>query len=424
MQITNLVTNNVETTFIQTDKFKTINIQVVFLGHFNKDNATKRSLLSRILPLSTKKYPSKKALYNKLHDLYDMSVGVSTYPTYKTNMTTFSLNYVNPKYIKSDINLHIEAISLLKEIIYNQNIINGGFEKKLFYEQKSILAQNIKNVYNNKNRYALRQLLNHMGKDEIISVSVLGNLEDLEKIDEFSLYETYQDLITKERAYINVIGDFDTEEMQEYLKILGDFNNEAATYEVVSNEDKEIVEVKEYVEKQNLNQAKLMMGFRTKTNSIDPLYPALLVFNAMFGGTFQSDLIRVVREENSLAYTIVSQMIPDLKLLFVSAGIDSNNYKLTKELVEKELVNYQNGKLNLDNMRLAKDSLINELIEIEDSPNGIINFYFRNKIYNQAETLESLLEKITNVTEEQIVEVAKGITLDTIFLLAGDNYEG
>jgi len=162
----------------------------------------------------------------------------------------------------------------------------------------------------------------------------------------------------------------------------------------------------------------------TKTNSIDPLYPALLVFNAMFGGTFQSDLIRVVREENSLAYTIVSQMIPDLKLLFVSAGIDSNNYKLTKELVEKELVNYQNGKLNLDNMRLAKDSLINELIEIEDSPNGIINFYFRNKIYNQAETLESLLEKITNVTEEQIVEVAKGITLDTIFLLAGDNYEG
>ena len=424
MQITSLNTNNTQATFLLTDKFKTISIQVIFLGEFSKDNATSRSLLSRILPLSTKSYPTKDALYNKLYDLYDMSLSVSTYPSYKTNMTSFSITYVNPKYLKTDIDLHSEALNILKEVIFNQNIIDNAFEKKLFKEQKLLLAEEIKNVYNNKHRYALRQLLNNMGKDEIISVSVLGNLEDLEKIDEYSLYQTYQDLITREKAYINVIGDVDVEEMQKYLKILGDFKSVNDDFNVVSNEDKEIAEVKELFEKQNINQAKLMMGFRTKVNSKDKLYPALLVFNAMYGGTFQSDLNRVVREEHSLCYTIASQIIPDIKLLIVSAGIDSNNYKLTKELVLKELDEYKTGKINQENMKIAKESLISELNEVEDSPNGIINFYFKNILFKQEETIDEMIDKINAVTEEEIIEVAKGVNLDTIFLLAGENYEG
>src|SRR5690606_27104587 len=119
-----------------------------------------------------------------LNELYDMGMGVSSYPTYKTNMTTFSVDYVNPEYINDSNDLHKEAISLLKELIYNPNIKKGGFQKKIFIEQKNILKQNIINVYNNKNRYAIRQLLNNMCKDEIASVSALGNLDDLELINE------------------------------------------------------------------------------------------------------------------------------------------------------------------------------------------------------------------------------------------------
>lgn len=425
MQFIDLVSNNVNTTFIKTNKFKTISIQVVYLGEFNKDNATRRSLLSRLLPLSTKKYPTKKAIYNKLHDLYDMNIGVSTYPTYKTNLTTFSIEYVNPKYIHDDgPNLHYEAISLLNELIFNPNFTNNGFDKKLFNEQKNILKQNIINIYNNKNRYALRQLLNHMGKDEIISVSALGNLDDLELIDEFNLYEMYQSIINNEQACIFVIGDFDDNEMLENLKLLGNLNNRDIELHVASEETREIIEVKEFMEKQNVNQAKLVMGFRTSINTKDDLYPASLVFNAMFGGTFQSDLIRVVREENSLAYTIASQMIPDLKLLFVSAGIDSSKYTMTKDLVVQELENYKNGKLSENNLKLAKDSLINELIEIEDRPYAIVNFYFTNKLNGKEEDIETFINKIQAVSLDQVQEVAKGVNLDTIFLLASEDYDG
>lgn len=424
MQFVDLVSNNVKTTFIKTNKFKTISINVVFLGEFSKENATRRSLLARMLPFSLKKYPTKKDINNKLNELYDMGMSVSSYPTYKTNMTSFSVDYVNPEYINTGENLHAEAIAILRELIFNPNIKKGGFDKKLFKEQKNILKQNIINIYNNKNRYAIRQLLNHMGKDEITSVSALGNLDDLELIDEKNLYDTYKDIIEYEKASIIVIGDFDNDVMLENLKLLGDFKNNELNLEVVSNEEKQIEEVKEIVEKQNINQAKLIMGFRTSVNSIDELYPASLVFNAMFGGTFQSDLIRVVREENSLAYTIASQAISDLKLLIVTAGIDSSKYEMTKKLVIDQLNNYKNGELSAANMRLAKESLITELIEIEDNQNAVMSFYFKNHLYGVAEDVVDLIEKIKNVSLDDIKAVAQGINLDTVFLLASEDYDG
>ena len=349
-----------------------------------------------------------------------MSVRVTTYPSYTTNMTTFSIDYVNPDFLGTDQDLHKEAIGLLKEFIFNPNVDKNHFDKKLFKEQKNILKQNIINVYNNKNRYALRQLLNKMGENEITSVSVLGNLEDLELIDETSLFKMYQEFLSTETAKIFVIGDFDEEIMKENLKVLGNLNNGSRNLQVVSNEVKEITEVKEFKETQNINQAKLMMGFRTSVNSADDLYPASLVFNAMFGGTFQSDLVRVVREENSLAYTIASQMISDLKLLFVSAGIDSSKYEMTRDLVIGELEKFKTNELNDISIKLAKDSLISELEQIEDSPYAVINFYFKNQLNNIEEDVNSFIEKIKNVSKDDIRKVALGVQLDTIFLLEGD----
>jgi predicted Zn-dependent peptidase len=212
--------------------------------------------------------------------------------------------------------------------------------------------------------------------------------------------------------------------MLEYLKDLGSFNNNDLKLEYVSNEELKVNEVKEFFEKQNINQAKLNMGFRIGVNNIDNLYPAALVFNAMFGGIFQSDLIRVVREENSLAYTIASQCIFDVKLMIVSAGIDSNKYQMTKDLVLEQLRNYKEGKYTEANFLMAKDNLINELLELEDNPFGIINFHFKNKLYGNIKDVDDLISKIKAVTLDDIKEVALGVNLDTVFLLASEDYNG
>jgi predicted Zn-dependent peptidase len=420
MESKEIISNNINTTLIKTDKFKTISFQIAFLGEFSQATATKRSLLTRLLSIANKKYPTKKAISNRLLDLYDASFSIATYPSYKTSITVFNLDIVNQKNIKSTT-LTKEALEFLREAIFNPNLENNRFPEKDFQEQKRTLRENIKNIYNNKNRYALRQMLKKMAPEEIISVSSLGDPEELERITNEELVELYQRMITEENVSIYVVGDFEEQEMLNNLSILGNFPVNEKKFPTVSEEEIHVQKVREFTESQNLNQSKLMMGFRSSINTRSKQFIASLLFNAMYGGIFTSDLSRVVREENSLAYTIASQIMSDVKILIVSAGIDKSKYQFTSDLVIKELERYKEGRIDKELLEIARDSILNELEEVEDSPAQLIGFALRNYLHDLDFTVPGMIESVRNLTIEDVTEVAKGINLDTIFLLASED---
>ena len=55
---------------IQTDKFKTITLRIVFHTPIKKEEITKRNVLSDILLQSSKKYPSKRDMIIESEELY------------------------------------------------------------------------------------------------------------------------------------------------------------------------------------------------------------------------------------------------------------------------------------------------------------------------------------------------------------------
>ncbi len=422
MEIKEVQSNNVNTILIKTSKFKTLSIQVVFLGDFSKETATKRSLLTRLLSNSSKLYPTKKALANKLMDMYDASLSISTYPSGETSVTVFGLDLVNEKNVGVE-GLTKTGLEFLREIIFNPNLENNLFLEKDFNEQKRILKERINNIYNNKNRYALRQMLKKMAKDEIISISSLGDIDVLEKINIQDLVSLYHKMISEENVSIYVVGDFDENKILNDLLILENFNNNEKPFQTVLDKVIPVEKVREFVEKQNIKQSKLIMGFRSNVNTKSELYPAALVFNAMYGGTFASDLIRVVREENSLAYTIASQYLNDVMVLIVSAGIDGDKYQLTSDLVIKELEHYKQGEVDLDLMEISKESLVNELNQFEDNPYLLSSFALRNYLHGFNSSVTELIAAVKAVTGEEVMKVATGINLDTIFLLTSEDQD-
>jgi predicted Zn-dependent peptidase len=423
MEIKEVTLNGISTTLIKTSKFKTINIHVVFLGEFSKETATRKSLLTRVLANSTKKYPTKKALATKLLDLYDASAGVVTYPSGKTSVTVFSIEIVNEKNLGIK-GLTKEAVELLWEVIFNPNLENGLFSEKDFLEQKRLLRERLNNVYNNKTRYALREMLKKMAPEEIISASSLGSLEDLEKVTNEDLVAQYKEMLEKENVSLYVCGDFEEESMLRDLSLLGEIKSQPHEHETVLTEPVRVKKVREYFEKQKIKQAKLIMGFRSDVNSKSELYPAALVFNAMYGGIFASDLIRLVREENSLAYTITSMFMDDVMVLVVAAGIDGSKYQLTTDLVIKQLEYYKQGGINPELLQTAKENLTNDLLQIEDNPVQLINFALKNYLHGLNYTVSELEAAIKAVTPEDVQRVALGVNLDTIFLLAGEDDDG
>jgi predicted Zn-dependent peptidase len=422
MEIKTIVCNQVPATLIKTNKFKTVAIEIVFLGEFTKANATKRSLLSRVMMASTAKYPTKKALTNRLFELYDATVSFYSHPSYRTNVSIFTMEMVNEKYLPDHAALTDEAVDFLKEVLFHPNAENGAWNEKDFNEQKRLLRESIANIYNHKSRYATMKMIETMCENEITRVNPQGCLEDLEPITPQDLYLTYLDLIKHENISIYVVGDFEEEAMIKSLSRLGDFPNNPKPDFSVQAEDIIPGAIKEKHEIQAINQSKLVMGFRSQINNFHPLHIPALVFNMMFGGTFSSDLVQVIREQNSLCYSIYSNLAPENKIMTINAGIDGENYQKVKSLIMDQLKRYQNGDLDMKNFSISKDLLLSYLSETEDGQESLLDYAIRNYVLSRDLTVSEVIRRISEVTIEQVSEVAKTLSLDTIFLLTNEAY--
>lgn len=417
----NFKINNINYKLIKTNQYKTITGIISFVRPLNIEDFTYYSLLNRIIGSSSKKYPTKKMLSNKMYELYDCSAYMSTSYSYKSANSFFVFQTINGKFV-NDKNLFKNNINILKEIIFNPLIDNNGFNEKNFNEEKRSLENDIKNIYNNKKKYSFRKLMEAMAPNDIISASTLGDLNVLNKITSQLLLNFYNKILNDSWIHIGLIGDITKEE------VIENFNDIELNSNLVNLETfpKEIIfkdKVLQVSEKQDIVQAKLMMAFRYDIDYSNEYYIPLIVFNAMFGGMFGSSLFMTIRERYSLTYDISSELIINKKILIVSCGVDSSNLDLTSDLVIKEFENYKNGNINQDLLDVAKAFLINDLNEMEDSPFSSLSFKLDNEITNRP-SREKIIDYIKTTTLKDIIEVSNLIKLDTIFTLdSGDVYE-
>ena len=254
MEIKQMNLNNLPITFIKTPKFKTTLIEIMLVGPFTKENATKRSLLTQLLLTATKNYPTKKAIAHHLFELYDASIGINSFPSYDTNVTYLSLELINEKYAPRPSSLLSLGIDFISEMLFNPHVDQKQWNNHDFEEQKRILKASIENVYNHKGRYATQKLIQTMCADEITGVSSLGDLADLELIDAKSIYDFYQEFINNELAHIYVVGDLEEEHLCQSLSPLSHLKAGANPF-LTAQEQKIIpTAVKKVIEKPEVKQ--------------------------------------------------------------------------------------------------------------------------------------------------------------------------
>ena len=88
----------------------------------------------------------------------------------------------------------------------------------------------------------------------------------------------------------------------------------------------------------DIEQVQLVIGYRTNRSIRDDDYYALLMYSVILGNGSFSKLFRVVREKNSLCYSIGTSLEKLKGIMFIQTGIDSKNKDriigLIKELME------------------------------------------------------------------------------------------
>ena len=70
-------------------------------------------------------------------------------------------------------------------------------------------------------------------------------------------------------------------------------------------------------------------------------------------------------------------------------------------------------------MLAARSSLINAYRQIEDSPAAVESFYFSRSLAGVFDTTADCRKAFAAVTKEDVIAVAQGFSLDTVYFLDG-----
>ena len=405
---------------IKTNNFKTVRVEVKFRNVVKKEEITLRNLLKMVLIESTKKFDTERKFVIESEELYDLKLSSTSSRVGNFTTLSFNLTFLNEEYTEKG--LHNKSLDFLMEVLFNPNVSNNKFDSLSFNNCVNKLEKSIMGRKDNKTKYSIFALLQHMG-DYAYSYDQYGYLSDLKNIDEAKLYEYYKKVLMNDLVDVYVIGNVDSNEIREYF--INNFKINSFKKEKTNALIDEVLprkRVKVFKEEDAVNQTKIAIGLRFNDVSEYERKYVLYVYNEILGGSGNSLLFDTVREKNSLAYYINSIAQGYDNLLIIYTGIDKDRVDLGLKLIKKTIKDIEKGKFTSDMFNNAINMITSSLkLSLETQPSVINNYYAMNIL--NSDDINTRISKFEKVTKEDVINFSKKIKMDTIFLLEGDHNE-
>ena len=103
--------------------------------------------------------------------------------------------------------------------------------------------------------------------------------------------------------------------------------------------------------------------------------------------------------------------------LVKAEGIDFENYEYVVEIIKEQEDAMKKGLFTENEIEQAKAMLINQLMEAYDTPSGIIDILMQSVDSGLSNNLYDQIQKIKNVSKNDIIHAANKWALDTIYFL-------
>jgi predicted Zn-dependent peptidase len=176
-------------------------------------------------------------------------------------------------------------------------------------------------------------------------------------------------------------------------------------------------ELREHVEKLDVEQGKMVMGCRTGVVWGKPETFPLVVYNGLLGAFPHSKLFANVREKEGLAYAVHSSLDHTKGLLFVTAGIDPEKYAKCVEVIKRQMSDLAEGKISDDEWEKTRLTITDRVRSREDNPSAKIGSFLEMSLNGKPMTAAQVIDGVNGVTREQVVKAAALVRPDTIFYL-------
>ena len=407
--------------FIKTNKFKTNLFSLFLTVPLKKETVTKNALIPLVLRRGSKELKTQEDISIELENMYGATFDGGVDKTGDNQLIKFYLETLNDSFLPENENLSKKSIELMLNVVFNPLIENSAFKKEYVDSEKKTIQRLIDGKIDNKDMYAYTRCVEEMYKDKPFGIYKYGYIEDLEKIDEKSLYESYKELINEVKIDIFVSGNFENEDIIKTIK-----ENENIK-RLLERNDKHIINTEETEKKEkiteniiqesmDISQGKLVIGMDVDCYEKDSRY-AVRLYNVILGESVTSKMFQNVREKAGLAYTVRSIYLRQKNNIFVRAGIDIDNFEKAVRIIKEQFEDMKNGKFSDEDIKNAKEYMYAGIRSIQNEQDSEMTYYMSQELCGTLVTFEQYIEKINSITKEQIIKIANKVNTNTIYFL-------
>lgn len=402
---------------IKTNRFKTVFYSINIRFEDNKDSEVYTSLLSRMLIQTSSKFNSLREINTYCASIYDPSYNIRVLDSGSENILRLTSSFANEKYTEKGMLL--KNLEFLTSFIFEPKIVDGGFDKEMFDIQKEKLLEYYKSMKDNPKEYAKGRLAEEMQIKKYKVLKLDDLISGISNLSEVELYNFYQSIMSKGCLDIFICGDVDEKEVKEIFSKLIKFKgtHKKINHLVKQHDFKDMPKI--VVDKTNNTQSNLIIGFKLDNLSDFERNYVFVLYSWILGGGMSSLLSQTVREKYSLCYYIYAVRQNLFETMKIYAGIDGVNFEKTCNLIQDELENMENGNFSLELFEGVKEIYYNSLIRIEDSQDDLVASYV-SEIFINNDSISDRKKNMSKVTKEDVMNLAKKVHVDTIYLLKGE----
>lgn len=407
---------------INNEKFKSIYMSYNFTIDINDTKYfSYYAVLASLMAKSSQKYATQKEIEKYLNSLYGASFDVNIEKLGDLYNLEFRMEFINKKFLPDNEELLDKMLNFLEEMIYNP----AEWSVENIDREKQFILERINERKDEKLKYGIQRAEELLCEGEPFGTYLYGEKDVVENITVEQIKTAYSELIKKCVTIIvsgNLDGYSDIDEKIENIfgnHVSNNIQVEELQYNNNMGKEFKYEEVKEY---QDTTQSVLSMGLRIEDCNEQDFY-ALNLYNAILGVTPSSKLFQNVREKESLAYTVRSRYYRFKNILVIFAGINKENYEKAVAVINEQLEDMKNCNITEVEFNSAKDSLLADLLEWNDSKIAMEKMKLSNLIAFKDEniTIDMMREKIKAVTLNDVIQVANKVKLEKIFILGGED---
>ena len=414
------IAKGVQGYYIENNRFNTTLLSYNFYLPLNSENMATNSLLVYILTSCSEEFRDYIALNTRLLELYGADLSCSVGKSGDYMHIKIGISVISDIFAFDSSSPVLEASELISGLLFAPAIENNSFYKKDIDREKHKTIERIEGEINNKRAFARTRLMEEMFGADPYGKFIYGSTSEVNAITGEQLYEAWNTLLKSAYIRINVVGkdrpDFVFEKAKD---LFSSIKRENITVPGLFREVSPVDTPRIVTERLDITQGKIALGFTSNLHGGLRETAALSLFSDIFGGGPYSKLFENVREKQSLCYYCSASSRRSKGIVTVESGIEELNADKVVSAVMKELEDMKQGKIDDSKILASKKSVTDSLYGYYDNANAIDLWYSRD--FKEDCSPNEAIDIINNVTKQEIIKVAKGVKLHTIYRLLPQN---